>query len=348
MSEIEKSPDTPTEKTIQPIFHVAPSPHVYDTSVTTKGVMRDVLIGLTPLLIWSVYIFQWHALKQIAVALISCLAFETLFTKMRKMKTPIGDYSAAITGIILGMSLPATTPVYITFIGSGIAMGIGKAVFGGLGFNMFNPAMVGRAFIMLSFARWLGGPAYVSTTLGIDALSQATPLTTAKDFMKCVIDQGEPFRSLPEISTQSLFFGHVNGSIGEISALCILLGGIYLLIRKAASWQIPAGSIIGFTLLAYIFNLADLTAFNLMQHLLSGAFLFGAFFIATDPVTSPLSQKGRFYFGLGYGALVMILRVFSSYPEGVMFAILIMNGAVPLINRFTVPVPLGGTVPQKG
>lgn len=342
MSETEKAPEELAAPEIQGIFHVAPSPHAYDTSVTTRGIMRDVLIGLIPLLLWSLYMFHWLALKQIGTAVISCLIFETLFEKMRGKKSPIADYSALITGLILGMSLPATTPIFITIIGSGIATGIGKAVFGGLGFNMFNPAMVGRAFIMLSFARWLGSPAYISTTSGIDALTSATPLADAKNLMKLVLEQGQPFRDLTEISHQSLFLGQVNGSLGEISALCILIGGLYLLYRKAASWYIPAGAFAGFALLAVPFHLMEFTPFNTAQHLLSGAFLFGAFFIATDPVTSPLSHKGRFLFGVGYGALVMILRVFSSYPEGVMFAILIMNSAVPLINRFTVPTPLGG------
>lgn len=347
MTDEELKTDDQTEPDIQPILNVAPSPHMYDTSVTTRQVMMDVLIGLAPLFAWSLYMFRWYALKQIGTAVIACLLFETLFARMRGKSSPIGDYSAVITGVILGMSLPATAPLFVTIIGSGIAMGVGKAVFGGLGFNIFNPAMVGRAFVMLSFARWLGSPAYMDPSLGIDALSRATPLALAKDFMKLVFENGESFRNLTEISESSLFFGQTNGSVGEISALCILIGGSYLLIRKAASWQIPAGSLAGFMLFALLFNLLGLTPFNVFQHLLSGAFLFGAFFIATDPVTSPLSRMGRFYFGVGYGCMVMVLRVFSSYPEGVMFAVLIMNALVPLINRYTVPVPLGGPTQWK-
>jgi len=342
MSEELKPIQAEEKPPVEPILDVAPSPHIYDTSLTTRKVMLDVLIALVPLVVWSIFMFRLYAVKQLGISIVACLAFETLFAKMRGRSTPIGDYSAAITGVILGLSLPATTPVFINIIAAGVAIGIGKAVFGGLGFNMFNPAMVGRAFVMLSFARWLGAPAYVDESLGVDALTRATPLSVAKDFMKMVFDGQMGFRDLVEVADQDLFMGYVNGSLGEMSALCILIGGLYLIYRKAAAWQIPLGSIVGLLVSALILNLLNLTPYDMMQHLWSGAFLFGAFFIATDPVSSPLSRKGRFFFGLGYGVLVMILRVFSSYPEGVMFAILIMNAMVPLINRFSVPVPLGG------
>ncbi len=362
-------------------LNVAPSPHVADPEITTKRVMVDVLVALFPLAAWGVYLFRGLAVLNLATCIVACLGFEWLFTKMRGRKSHLGDFSAVITGVILGLSLPANLcmnikdvsmvyriamAVTVCVIGSGVGIGIGKMVFGGLGFNMFNPAMVGRAFIMISFAGAMGSPGYQAAEGGatsmkvvdgsgkfVDAITQATPLAVTKDFMGQVFEGKVAFASLvdPEkfsiLTPYNLFMGMTNGSIGEISALFCLLGGIYLCIRKVASWQIPAGAIFGLAVCGRVAQMLELTPITVIQHLLGGAFLFGAFFIATDPVTSPLSRMGRFIFGVGYGALVMLLRVFSSYPEGVMFAVLIMNAATPLINRFTVPTPVGGAVPQK-
>ena len=342
--------------------------------------MIDVLIGLLPLVVWGVVVFRGLAVMNLVTCIIACLGFEWLFTKMRGQKSKLGDFSAVITGVILALSLPANLcmnikdvgcthkvvmAITVCIIGSGVAVGIGKMVFGGLGFNMFNPAMVGRAFIMISFAGFLGSPGYQAADGGatsmkvkvgseaVDVITQATPLATAKEFMGQVFEGKAEFANLvnPEtystLTPSNLFFGMSNGSIGEISALLCLLGGIYLCLRKVASWQIPAGAIVGLVVCSGAAQALGLTPITILQHLLGGAFLFGAFFIATDPVTSPLSRMGRFYFGIGYGVLVMLLRVFSAYPEGVMFAVLIMNAATPLINRYTVPTPVGGPVPQK-
>ncbi|MBI9083634.1 MAG: RnfABCDGE type electron transport complex subunit D [Desulfobacterales bacterium] len=313
-----------------PQIHVAPSPHVFNMAMTTQGMMRDVLIALIPVVVAAITLFRWLAVKQLLICVVTCLAAELVLTRMRGKPLSIGDLSAVITGVILGLSLPATAPWYIGVIGAMVAMGIGKMVFGGLGMNIFNPAMVGRAFVMISFAGSLAASGYIQATGGVDILSQATPLTAYK-------------QSGIGTALGPLFWGHVNGSLGETSALACLLGGLYLCFRRVASWEIPAGMLMAAGVIGGVANLADLSApWTVLHHLAGGAMLFGAFFIATDPVTSPLTPRGKWIFGAGCGTLVMVLRLFSGYPEGVMFAVLFMNALTPLINRWTIPRPFGG------
>jgi len=317
---------------------VAPSPHLSDTSLTTKGMMIDVLIGLAPVMVMSIVVFGWYAVIQVGLCLVTALITESIFTRMTGKPVPIGDFSAVITAVILGLSLPWSAPWYVAVIGTTVAIGIGKVVFGGLGQNIFNPAMVGRAFVMLSFARVMGSGAYVRASETIDVVTRATPMAAAKEAAGTMAD-------LP--SLWPLFLGTTNGSIGETSALACLVGGLYLCWRRSASWEIPAGVIGATILFAGFANLINLTDLSILHHLFGGALLLGAFFIATDPVTSPLSPKGKFWFGAGIGVLVVLGRVFSGYPEWVMFAVLLMNCAVPLINQWTIPRPVGGPVPQK-
>ncbi len=324
----------------EPVPSVAPSPHFAGGGLTTRRMMLDVLMALAPVLAAAVWVFQWHAVIQVGFCVLGCMAAEALFEFMRGRRAALEDGSAILTGVILGLSLPWSAPWYISIIASFAAIGLGKAVFGGLGCNIFNPAMVGRAFVMLSFAKALGASAYVSPRAGMAAVTQATPLTVLKQAGGELAAGGFP-------SLWPLLTGNVNGSLGETSALALILGGIYLCVRRAASWEIPAGVLLAAFLLGGLANLFGLSAATALQHLISGALLFGAFFIATDPVTSPLTPKGKFIFGLGVGALVILLRIFSSYPEGVMFAVLLMNAAVPLINLWTIPEPLGGPAPVK-
>ncbi len=310
-------------------IHVASSPHISDKSFTTQGMMKDVLIALLPLIIMSIYIFKVSALKQIFICVAACIAAEALFVKMRGQAHTLHDFSAVITGIILALSLPGTAPWYVGFIASFVAIGIGKVIFGGLGMNIFNPAMVGRAFVMIAFASVMGAGAYEDPSSLVDIITQATPLTLAK-------------QSGVAISIKDLFWGMTNGSLGETSAIACLIGGIYLCVKKTASWEIPV-SIIGTVLV--IAGIADIagpcSGQILLHHLFGGALMFGAFFIATDPVSSPLSFKGKVIFGIGMGILIMVIRLFSGYPEGVMFAVLMMNSVTPLINRWTIPTPMG-------
>lgn len=338
-----KEPKKEPEKDPGPSIHVSPSPHLFSGSLTTQRMMVDVLIGLAPVVAMAVWVFKWYAVKQLGLCIIACMVFEAIFAGIRSRKATLGDCSALVTGVILALSLPWSAPWHVAVIASGAAIGLGKAVFGGLGQNLFNPAMVGRAFVMISFAGALGGSAYVADAklIDIEILTQATPLTTAK----MTSPDGIP-------SLWALFVGQCNGSLGEVSAVACLLGGLYLCLRRTASWEIPLGVLLPVALFGALASglsgsdpalpILKLTA---LQHLLSGAVLFGAFFIATDPVSSPLTPKGKFAFGLGIGVLIMVLRLFSSYPEGVMFAVLLMNAVTPLLNRWTIPTPVGGPMP---
>lgn len=311
--------------------YVAPPPHIVSTTLTTRRMMLDVLIGLVPIFIVAGVVFQMYALKQIAICVASCVAAEVIFTAMRRRAANLGDLSAVVTGAILGLSLPGTAPWYVGVIGGVAAIGLGKVVFGGLGQNIFNPAMVGRAFVMIAFASLMGATGYVGQ--GVEAITQATPMQAFK--------QDSVVTGL-----MNFVWGNTNGSLGETSALACLLGGIYLCIRRTASWEIPFAGLLAMTIFGGIQNLMDLQSnWTVLHHLMGGAMLFGAFFIATDPTSSPLTPRGKFIFGFCFGTLVMLLRVFSSYPEGVMFAVLIANAFVPLINRWTVPRPVGGPVP---
>jgi electron transport complex protein RnfD len=315
-------------------LEVAPAPHLSSTAQTTRSMMVDVLIGLAPVVLMALWIFRWHAVVQIGICTLSCLAAEAAFMSWRGRRATLGDCSAVVTGVILGLSLPATAPWYVGVVAGGVAIGLGKVVFGGLGQNIFNPAMVGRAFVMICFPAALGAGAYVFASGDMEIVTQATPLTVAKQL-------GERTPLWP------LFLGTVNGSVGETSALACLLGGLWLCIRRSASWEIPAGIIGSVVVLGGIANLVDPdTPMTVLHHLLGGSLLFGAFFIATDPVSSPIAPRGKLIFGIGIGAFVLLIRSFSGYPEGVMFAVLLMNSLVPLINRWTIPVPLGGPVPE--
>jgi electron transport complex protein RnfD len=312
-----------------PVIHVSPSPHLSNQALTTQRIMLDVVIGLLPVVLMALYVFRLYAVKQLAICVVSCLAAEALFTKMRSRSLPLKDCSALVTGVILALSLPGPAPWYVGFIASFVAIGIGKTIFGGVGMNLFNPAMVGRAFVMIAFASVLAAAGYQDAGSAVDAVTQATPMDTFK-------------QTGVATPLSALFFGLTNGSLGETSALACLIGGLFLCIRRTASWEIPAGVILAVAVFGGIANLINPdAAWTVLHHLLGGSLLFGAFFIATDPVSSPLTPKGKFIFGAGVGALIMLLRLFSGYPEGVMFAVLLMNGLTPLINRWTIPQPLG-------
>ncbi len=314
----------------EPVIHVSPSPHLVQTTTSTQRMMVDVLVALVPAVAMSLYIFRGYALFQLAVCITGSLLAEFLFVKLRGRSATLTDCSALVTGVILALSLPGTAPWYVGVIAAFVAIGIGKVIFGGLGMNLFNPAMVGRAFVMISFAGALAASGFEDVQSAVDAITQATPMNAYK--MNGTV-----------ATLGSLFWGTTNGSLGETSALACLLGGIYLIIRKTASWEIPVGILSAVVIiggLADILGSAD--GWTVIHHIFGGSLLFGAFFIATDPVTSPLAPKGKFIFGLGIGVFIMVLRLFSGYPEGVMFAVLFMNGLTPLINRWTIPTPFGG------
>lgn len=298
--------------------------------MTTRRMMLDVLIALVPVVATAFMVFGWPAARQLLICRAASLAAEALFTRMRERPLSLTDLSALVTGLILGLSLPATAPWYVGCIGAVVAVGVGKAVFGGLGMNIFNPAMVGRAFVMIAFAGSMAASGYIMPGVSVDALTQATPLTA--------------FKQSGVVSPLSaLFLGNVNGSLGETSVPACLLGSIYLCLRRAVSWEIPAGILLSVLGIAGAVNLLNPgAAWTVLHHLAGGSLMIGAFYIATDPVTSPLTSRGKWIYGAGIGAVVMLLRYFSGYPEGVMFAVLLMNAATPLINRWNIPRPFGG------
>jgi electron transport complex protein RnfD len=350
----ETKPETTAEAAAKaaPEVSVAPGPHLSGGRLTTRRMMLDVLIALLPVTFASIYVFRWYAVKQLAICIVSCLAAEAALTAARRRRFSLGDLSAVVTAMILAFSIPATTPWYAAAIGSVAAIGLGKFIFGGLGYNIFNPAMVGRAFIMIAFATALAAPGYVDKDSDVAAVTQATPMNAYEQEKQVT-------------PASSLFWGDTNGSLGETSALACLIGGLYLCLRRTASWQIPAGVIIAAAVLGFAvtagpsWSLLGALArgkwgtcagilqdeWTFVNHLLGGALLLGAFFIATDPVTSPVTHTGKWIFGLGIGTIVILIRWLGSYPEGVMFSVLLMNAVTPLLNRWTVPKPVGGPVP---
>ncbi|MBN2457414.1 MAG: RnfABCDGE type electron transport complex subunit D, partial [Sedimentisphaerales bacterium] len=294
------------------------------------------------------FYFRIHALILIVSCSLAAVATEWLCNLVRKKPNSLGDLSAVVTGIILALSLPPTLPLWAAIIGSVFAIAIGKMVFGGLGGNIFNPAMVGRAFLTASFGVMMTTwtvPATIDESMPriaadnkVQALTQATPLAYSKQAIK----SGQ----VAEIANKQLwaaFTGQTGGCLGETSALALLIGGAYLLLRRTISLHIPAAvlsSAFVFAGAAYLIN-PDAYISPLL-HLCSGGLLIGAFFIATDPVTAPLTKKGMWIFGAGVGTVTMLIRIVGEYPEGVMFSILLMNAVTPLIDRLCRLTPAGG------
>jgi len=330
------------EKKQMQLFRVKSSPHV-GGSLTTPRVMIDVLIALAPATVAALVLFQGPA----ALVMISCIAgavaAEAFANKLMGRPNSLGDWSAVLTGLILAFCLPPNFPFYFAFLGGAASTGIGKMVFGGLGANIFNPAMMGRAFLTACFGTMMTSWIEPQTLLvvgGVEAVTQATPLGIAKEILKAGGD-AEKVRSLAALMPK-MFVGTTAGSIGETSGVAILLGGAWMLFRRTITWHIPAGVLLGALLFGVpAWLISPETVVNPLIHLLGGAMLFGAFIIATDPVTCPLSPKGRFFFGVGVGLLTMLIRIVGGYPEGFMYAILLMNAITPFMDRWTASRPLG-------
>ncbi len=311
---------------------VSPSPHVFSKRSTAR-IMGDVLIALAPALGVSVWVFGLDALIVTAVSVACCVAFEWLIQKfLLKGPSTIGNLSAVVTGVLLAFNLPSTIPLWLVALGAFVAIAVGKMTFGGLGKNPFNPALVGRVFLLIAYPVQM-------TNFPVDAVTGATPLSFVKEALK----NGQPVSEiLPQINMMDLAIGLKSGSFGEVAAIALLVGGLYLLIRRVITWHIPVavlGTMAAFSAILWWVN--PEAYMSPLFHLLTGGAMLGAIFMATDYSTSPMTWKGGLIFGVGIGLLTIIIRVWGAYPEGMSFAILIMNAVVPLINKYVKPSRFG-------
>ncbi len=300
-------------------LHISVSPHIHGKR-TTMGIMLDVLIALLPTTIAGVIIFGLRSLLVIGVCIASSVLSELLFNIITKRKQTISDLSCVVTGLILALNLPANVPVWQAIIGSVFAIIVVKCLFGGLGKNVVNPALTARVFMLVAFS------SLAQVSFPVDATAGATPLVS--------IAEG----NVPEL--MDLFLGKTGGSIGETCSLALLIGGIYLIVRKVITWQIPV-AFIG-TVFVFSFFVQDFNVVTALASVLSGGLFLGAIFMATDYVTSPETPWGKIIYGVGAGVITVLIRFWGIYPEGVSFAILLMNILNPYINSLTARKLFGG------
>ncbi|NLK00429.1 MAG: RnfABCDGE type electron transport complex subunit D [Clostridia bacterium] len=321
---------------------VSPAPHI-TSEATVKTAMRDVVIALMPALLLSLYFFRWQAATVIITCVVAAVLSEVVAVKLQNKPNTIDDYSAVLTGLLLAFCLPPGLPLWMAAVGSASAIIVAKHLFGGLGQNIFNPAHVGRAILLASW------PVAMTTwKTPIDGVTTATPMAIIKEVGKLealgeTIAANELMAQLPSI--WDLFIGNVSGSIGETSALALIIGGIYLLYKGHIEWRIP-GAFIGtvFVLTTLVGVTTGKGLWYPAFHLFGGGLMIGAIFMATDWVTSPITKKGRIIFGIGCGLLTTIIRLYGGYPEGVCYSILLMNCCTPLIDRYTKSPIYGGRV----
>lgn len=327
-----------------PKLTVTCSPHIISPE-TTRKVMLDVIIALIPALIAGVVVFGIRALIVTFFSVAFCVLTELLICKIFKMPVRIADFSAVVTGLLLAFVLPPGVPIWILLIGAIVSIGITKMVFGGLGNNLFNPALIGRAFLLASW------PALI-TTWTLPKLIGDNRFKFAADYLGANVTGATPLAILKEgafnydfsklPSFMDMFLGNMGGCIGETSALAILIGALYLFIRKQITWHIPIPYIVTVFALTFVYNGSSYWSMEAaFFHILAGGLMLGAFFMATDMVTSPVTAKGQIIFGVSAGIIVYFIRLFGAYPEGVCYSILIMNAFVPLIDRWTKPKVFG-------
>ena len=315
-------------------YIVSPNPHIH-ANVSTTSIMRDVIIALCPAIVVSVLAYGWAELLVLAVSVLSCVLLEWAVTRwMMKRPSTVGDLSAVVTGLLLAMNLPSAIPLWIVFIGAFVAICVAKLPFGGIGQNVFNPAITGRVFLLVSFpaqmTNWNPTPGFVSLP---DAISGATPLSALKEALK----SGSTIPQFMETNGYDLasFLWDAGASAGEISAGALLLGFVYLLVRRVVKPWIPISELGTMAIISAIFHGVNPEVYTGVQfNLLTGGAMLGALFMATDYVTSPMSTLGGVIYGVGIGAIAMMIRYFGSYPEGMSFAILLMNCCVPLLNMW--------------
>ena len=318
---------------------VSLSPHVHNNDSVQRN-MYGVLIALIPALLVSLIYFGVGAAIVTLTSVVACVFFEWTITKfiLKREKNTILDGSAIITGVLLAFNVPSNLPVWIIIIGALVAIGIGKMTFGGLGCNPFNPALVGRVFLLISFpVQMTSWPKIGQLTSYIDAETAATPLSLMK---QAVHGDTSALEQLP--SAFELFIGANGGSLGEVSALALLIGLVYMLWRRIITWHIPVSILATVFIFAGLMHLADPVMYaSPVVHLFTGGLMLGAIFMATDYVTSPMTHKGMIIYGVCIGFLTVVIRNFGAYPEGMSFAILIMNAFTPLINNYCKPKRFG-------
>jgi len=327
------------------LLTVSPSPHI-STELSVSKLMYGVIISLIPAFLVTVYMFGLGALIVIAVSVVSCVLAEALIQRyIMKVPVRINDGSAIVTGILLAFNLPSNIPWWMVVVGAVFAIGVGKMTYGGLGNNPFNPALVGRVFLLISFpVQMTSWPLPLTSRLQyLDAATGATPL----GFVKEALRNGETIQNaMAQIPDHmQMFMGQMGGSLGEVSALALLIGFAYLLYRKIITWHIPV--VVIFTVYTFtgILWLFDPTSnATPLFHILTGGVMLGAIYMATDLVTSPMTKTGMIIFASGIGIITVVIRKFGAYPEGVSFAILIMNAFVPLINKYVKPKRFGEEV----
>ena len=300
----------------------------------TREIMLDVIIALLPALCVGVWQFGAQALIPLAVSIVSCVFFEWAYRKLMKKPDSIGDLSAVVTGILLSFVCPVDLPWWVIIIGAFFSIVVVKQLYGGIGCNFLNPALAGRAFLLASYATWM--TTWAIPQIRPDVTSAATPMAIMKEGTE------EAFTTLmSNYSIGDMFLGKVGGSLGEVSALCLLVGGVYLLIRKVISWQIPVAYIGTVAVLTFLFPQGNDAMSWMLYNVLGGGLFLGAFFMATDYVTSPVTKKGQLIFGLGCGLITVFIRYFGSYPEGVCYSILVMNCCTWIIDKYTKPTRFG-------
>ena len=314
----------------------APSPHIHGGE-STKRIMCDVVLALLPALAVSTYVLGLRVLLITAVAVVSCVAFEYLIARfLLKRTATVGDLSAVVTGVLLAFNLPVDIPLGLVAIGAVVAIGVAKMTYGGLGKNLFNPALVGRVFLLIAFP-----VAMTSFPEAVGAVSGATPLAMAKEALKAGAPVSEVMQS---VNLGAMSLGMKSGSLGELSVVALLLGFVWLLVRRVISWHIPVVVLGTMALFAGImWGVSPEEYMSPMFHLLSGGAVLGAVFMATDYVTSPMTTKGMVIYAVGIGLITMFIRLWGPYPEGMSFAILIMNSVVPLIDKYVRPKRFGTT-----
>jgi electron transport complex protein RnfD len=340
------------QQVAEKVLIVSSSPHLIESG-SSRRVMFEVVIGCLPALGAALWFFRGQAAVVVGACLVAALATEWIFNAARKKEQTVLDGSVIVTALILGLSLPPTIPFWAAGLGTIVAVAIAKMLFGGLGSNIFNPAMVGRAFLMACFGMMMTTwqlPVQQRAVADDMNITQATPLALAKAPIKDAANPDKPANQKAVASEvndrlEDMFWGRTSGSIGETSALMWLIGGVFLLVRRTITWHVPfavlasAGLIGGFA-----WHNNPEVYVNPLVHFCGGGMMMCAFFIATDPVTCPLSKLGRLIFGVGVGSLIMLIRLQGGYPEGVMYAILLMNSMTPLLDRWTRPTPMGGHV----